>query len=189
MSTTLSTRIKCLAVLALAMAVEGVEAQYGYPYGYRRRRTGGWRNIYLVAILIPIAAFVALWLLWFFIFRAIFRRRRQRASNTVLPTTSNTATGYYPASNEYGNAAASGYGNNSSYGNNEYSNSGAASSYYNNTQPEMSEAYTKHPAQAYHPGQNSYAPPAGAPPNGYDSYGGGNGYAPPAGAPPSGYNK
>lgn len=52
MSTTLSTRIKCLAVLALAMAVEGVEAQYGYPYGYRRRRTGGWRNIYLVAILI-----------------------------------------------------------------------------------------------------------------------------------------
>jgi hypothetical protein len=53
MSTTLSTRIKLLAVLALAAVPTSVEAQYGYPYGYNnRRRRGGWRNIYLVAILI-----------------------------------------------------------------------------------------------------------------------------------------
>lgn len=52
MSTTLSTRIKLLALFALA-AVPSVEAQYGYPYGYNnRRRRSGWRNIYLVAILI-----------------------------------------------------------------------------------------------------------------------------------------
>ena len=52
MSLALSSRLKVLALLALTTAPAAVEAQYGYPYGYRRRRRGGWRNIYLVAIIV-----------------------------------------------------------------------------------------------------------------------------------------
>lgn len=64
MSLALSSRIKLLAVLALASLPQAVEAQYGYPYGYRRRRTG-WRNIYLVAILIRESAFLCrVWVWW-----------------------------------------------------------------------------------------------------------------------------
>lgn len=58
MSLTLASRIKVLALLALTVAPSAVEAQYGYPYGYRRRT--GWRNVYLAAILIrELASFSA----------------------------------------------------------------------------------------------------------------------------------
>ena len=52
MTLALSSRLKVLALLAVTTAPAAVEAQYGYPYGYRRRRRGGWRNIYLVAIIV-----------------------------------------------------------------------------------------------------------------------------------------
>ncbi|KAJ9091799.1 hypothetical protein QFC21_007102 [Naganishia friedmannii] len=136
----------------------------------------------------PIAFFLIVCLLWLCVFRAIFRRRRERQSNTaVLPIASNTNTGYYPPSDGYN----TGHSNNTSTAQTGYNapsggEGGAAASYYNNDAPQMSEAYTKPPQQAYHPsGQGEYAPPSGAPPSG--GYGGG--YAPPSGAPPTGYSR
>lgn len=114
--------------------------------------------------------FLAIWLLWFFIFRAIFRRRRNRQQ--TLPTTTS-----YPAADGYTNTS---YGNGNDYTAASSYGNGSAAEYYKNTN-EMSEAYTTRPAQAYHPSGQEYAPPAGAPPSGY---GGNAGYAPPPGAPP-----
>ncbi|KAJ9115359.1 hypothetical protein QFC24_006974 [Naganishia onofrii] len=117
--------------------------------------------------------------------------QRERQSNTaVLPIASNVNnTGYYPPSNGYNN----GYTANNDTAQTGYNapsggaDGGAAASYYNNDAPQMSEAYTKPPQQAYYPsGQGEYAPPSGAPPTG--GYGGG-GYAPPSGAPPTGYSR
>jgi hypothetical protein len=133
---------------------------------------------------VAIAFFLLLWLLWFWIFRAIFRRRRQNNVQT-LPTTSTSypATSGYPDTT-YANTGAS-YTASSGYGNGN--NTGGAAAGYYNSEPQMSEAYTKPPQAAYHPsGQDSYAPPAGAPPGGYASGYEGGGYAPPSGAPPYG---
>jgi hypothetical protein len=153
------------------------EAQYRRPYGYNTRRRGGWwvssgpvvlsfrfrwsrppfssvstwnrRNIYLLAIILPIVFFALILLFWMFVFRKLLARRRQRHAE-VLP--SHTSSTTYPQTGEYSS--------------NPYT--GGNAGYDNNTYNYGQQQTTQYPQQAHvSTGQQQYAPPPGKPPQGY----------------------
>ncbi|KAH8081936.1 hypothetical protein HD553DRAFT_351455 [Filobasidium floriforme] len=142
------TMLALAGVVTLMSLIPTAEAQYRRPYGYYNRRRGGWRNIYLLAIILPIVFFALILLFWMFVFRKLLARRRQRHAE-VLP--SHTSSTMYPQTGEYSNPYT---GGNAGYDNNTYN--------YGQQQT------TQYPQQAHvSTGHQQYAPPPGKPPQGY----------------------